>query len=125
MVGRTHPGPYDEIVVVEADRVAVGSEHGENLCRDVDVVGFAEQNVDVALAPQEVTHGAGDGTFGQHAGRALVEQRLEKVTCTAVDDGHLDGFLLEPTRRVNPREPRTDDHHTGLGRHLSSPMSGR
>ena len=70
----------------------------------------------VVLVTQYVARRHRYVTLGQHAGRDLVEQRLEQVVVGAVDDGDRDRLTAECLRCEQSAKPRADDHDPMRGR---------
>ena len=70
-----------------------------------------EQDVHVALVVQDQPCGRGDLTFGQDAGRHLVQEWLEKVVLGPRDDGHVNTRVFDSPGRGQPTESRTDDRN--------------
>ena len=50
-----------------------------------------------------------DGGRVEQTRGELVEQRLEGVVVVVIDEHDLDGGLLQPMRRADPREPTAED----------------
>ncbi len=82
---------------------------------EVEVDDLAEHALDVLVAAEDAAQRHRDLAFGQHAGGALVEQRLEQVVRRAVDDGDLDRAVPEGTRREESGEAAADDQLPGGG----------
>src|SRR6185437_13280479 len=83
----------------------------------IDRRDFAEQYVGVFLAAKEPADRRGDVGRREHRRRDLVEQRLEDVMIRAVDDGDIDGRVLERARGVEAAEAAADDDDAWAGDH--------
>ena len=66
-------------------------------------VTSASTTSDVAETPHDVTHRRRDLTRRQHAGRHLVQQRLEEMVVAAIDQGDVDGLATESRSRADRR----------------------
>ncbi len=74
-------------------------------------VTSASLDADVAVLPDHVADRRGDLARRQHAGRHLVEQRLEQVVVAPVDQRHVDRHVPEQPRGEEAAEAPADDHH--------------
>ena len=108
-VGLPGPGGDDQAVVGGLVGMAQQVRH-HDLAGQVDVRDIAEQHLDVALLAQDHAGGRGDLALGDDAGRNLVQQRLEQVMGGAGDQLDVDVGPFELFGRVQPAEPRADDH---------------
>ena len=121
-VGLPHAGRDDEDVVVEGEGALVGAARGDAVRLGVEFDGLAEQGGDVAIAGQLFTKRAADLPDAERSGRALVEQRLEDVTRSAIEQRDVDVGVLEAACAEESAEPAPDDHYlhpTGI--HCAEP----
>ena len=70
-----------------------------------------EEHGRVALTPKDAADRLRDVGWRERGGCRLVEERLEEMVVASVDDGDLNGRVLERSRRGQPAEPGTDDYH--------------
>ena len=82
-----------------------------------DDLGLAEEHP--LLAPEQAPHRVADVGRVQAGRRHLVEQRLERVVVVPVDQGDVDGLVLEALGRGQPAEPGSDDHDVRPRSHAS------
>jgi hypothetical protein len=92
-------GGDDEVVV--GDLVAVEAHRA---VREVDGGDFAEDHRDVGTA-HDAADRRGDVARVEHRRRHLVEERLEDVVVTPIDQRDVDRRLSQPARRLEPAEP--------------------
>ena len=77
---------------------------------EVDLGDPAQQHRGVGLPLQHLAGGRRHLALGEHAGRHLVEQRLEQVVRGLADHGHVDRRLGQRLGRPQPAEARADHH---------------
>jgi hypothetical protein len=87
----------------------------------IEIGHFAEAHLGVLLAFQQVTQRGGNIGRGQAAGGDLVEQRLEQVEVSPVDQGHLDRNPFQGTRREEAAKAASDNDNAVLGIHRVPP----
>ncbi len=81
------------------------------VARDVDIGDFAEQNAGVFLAVQDVAKRRSDFSRRQRARGHLVEQRLEKMEVTPIDNRKLDRHFGQGAGRVKAAETTTRNYN--------------
>jgi hypothetical protein len=77
----------------------------------IDADGFAEDHGRVAVLAEDRSQRLGNIARRQCSGRDLVQERLEEVEVASIDEGDADLRIdAEVARRVEAREPASDDH---------------
>jgi hypothetical protein len=105
-VGMRRPARDDQVIVTD---FAITQDH---LAREpVDRFSLAENNFAVRLAPQDSPNRPCDITRIQCGGRNLVEQGLEQVMVSAIDQCDPHRRLAERTGRGQAAEPAANDHN--------------
>ena len=86
---------------------------------EVEPLDLGELDGDAGKAAQHVSERGRDLAGREHAGRDLVQQRLEEVVVASVDERHVDALdVTEETGRGQPAEASPDHDH--VVRHSSS-----
>jgi hypothetical protein len=70
----------------------------------IDVGGLAEEDARIPIPAQDAADGRADLAWRERSGRDLVEQRLEQVEVTAVDDGDFDRRVPQRARGIQAAE---------------------
>ena len=70
-----------------------------------------QQDLDVPLPPQDPADGRSNIPRRQRCGGDLIQQGLEQVMVSSIDDGHIDRFALERTSRIQAAEPAANDDY--------------
>ena len=109
-IGVRGAGGYHQLVI--GDGPVLGQ--GQARLR-VDARHAAHQHPRIGLGLEQVADRPGDLRGRQGGCRNLIKQRLEGVMVPGVDHHHLDRRLGQGPRRLQAREPRADDDHTGAG----------
>ena len=111
--------PGCEHEVVEGHLASVVEPHDLRLAVDVD--DLAEYDVDVQLLGHDRADRLGDVGRSEAGSGDLVEQRLEEMVVAAVDQRQPNVGVCQPSRRSDPTEAATDDHHvrSSATRHVS------
>ena len=105
-IGMRRAARDDQVVISD---FAVTQDH---LVRGrIDRFGLAENHFDVRLPPQDTSNRARDVTRIQRRGRDLVEQGLEQVMVSAIDEPNPDGCIAERPRRRQTAETSSNDHN--------------
>jgi hypothetical protein len=100
-------GAHGHHQVIEGHLEVVGQPHRPPVPVDADDLPPA--HVQVALAVEQAADGMGHVGGVQAGGRHLVQQRLERGVVLPVDQGDLDGRVVEPPGDGQPAEPRPHD----------------
>ena len=109
-VGLASASGNQEVVVFPLGSL-VTQFRSHNLLFDVDVGDIALDNTNVLNTVEDCTSGRSDFARGQDARCYLVEQWLEQVVVSAVDESDVDLGALQLLRREQATETRTDDDH--------------
>ena len=96
----------DQVVVTD---FAVTQDHLAH--EPVDRFSLAQNDFAVRLAPQDSPNRPGDITRTECSGRNLVEQGLEQVMVSAIDQRYPHRPIAERTRRGQAAEPAANDHN--------------
>ena len=110
-VGLPDSGGDDEVVIAELDAVAADPPGQDAPAGDIKIDDLSHDAVDVLLLPEQVTQRGGDLPLGHDAGGALVEQRLEHVMLSPVDQRHRGVGVPQPADREQAGEAAAHDHH--------------
>ncbi len=106
-VGVRGAGRDDQRVV--RDLLDLVGDHPHRALLEVDVVDDAEQHAHIALLAEHRAQRRRDLPRRQHAGRDLVEQRLEQMLVVLVDQRDLDRLVLERLDGADAAEAAADD----------------
>ena len=119
-VGLTRPGGDDQRVVRELDALSVGSpDRVHDAAFEIEPLDLEELDGDAGNAAQHVSERRRDLPGREHAGRDLVQQRLEEMVVASVDQRDLDALdVAEETAAGRPPKPPPDHDH--VMRHSSS-----
>ena len=110
-VGGFGAGRDDEGIVGEFSAVAEDDLFGDR----VKVERFAKKDFNILLAAEDGTERCGDFRRRERAGGNLVEERLEKVKVTAVDEGDAGAGTFEGLRGDETSEASTENYDTMWG----------
>ncbi len=105
------PGRDDQLVVGAAATVG-----DDQVVFAIDRLGRGELKVKIGLAAQELAHRLGDVRGIELGGGHLIQQRPEAMVVVAVEQQHLDRLLGQLASRLQPAEPRADNHHPWTAR---------
>ena len=110
-VGLGHAGGDDQAVVGILDGHPVRHRGVDHLALEVEAGHLGQLHPHVLRPTHDVSKGRGDLAWRQHAGRRLVEERLEEMMIATVDQRHVDRFTpQEAGGREAPEPPADDDH---------------
>jgi hypothetical protein len=107
--GRDHEEVVGEHAVIEGDPAVV----------DIDRRRRGEQDARVGLLGERRADRIGDVARVERRRRDLIEQRLEQVVVTAVDQRDVDRRAREGTRRGQAAEAAANDHDVRSSLHGS------
>ena len=112
-VGLTGTGGHDQAVVRELDAVGAGRPgRVHDATVEIEPVDLEELDGDARDAAQHVSQRRRDVARREHAGRHLVEQRLEEMVVASVDQRHVDALdMSEEACSGQAAEAASDDDH--------------
>ena len=112
-VGLTRTGGDDQAVVRELDTFVAGRpDCVHDTAFEIEPVDLEELDGDARDASKHVSQRRRDLARREHPGCDLVQQRLEEVMVSSVDQRGLDALdVAEEARRGQPAESASDDDH--------------
>ena len=89
---------------------------------DVDIGRFGQEHANIGLPLENRPQRYGNVRRRESSRRHLVEQRLEQMKVAAIEQSHIDGHSLQPTRAIQSAKPAANDDHS-MGHAGSIPVS--
>ena len=108
-IGLLDPGGHDQAVVGILDRLMSEGVGMHNLALEIETGHLGQLHPHVLVLAHDVTQSGGDLARREQPGRRLVEQRLEEMVVSPVDEGDIDIFPAEQARVAGrpPKPPPT------------------